>query len=51
MAEEHESYLKFKCAECEKEVEILDTEEIFNLVDTQIVGEARKFYCWDCIES
>ena len=42
--------LAFKCGDCGKKVRITDEGELFNLVETQMVGEARQLMCWKCAQ-
>ena len=48
--EESKARLAFRCVECGKAVELTDNDEIFNLVESQLVAETRDFYCQDCAD-
>jgi DNA-directed RNA polymerase subunit RPC12/RpoP len=41
--------LKFDCFDCGKEITITSEQNLFDLVDTQLVGESKKLSCWECV--
>jgi hypothetical protein len=41
--------LTFECVECGLKQTITSEEDLFDMVDTQVVAESRKLMCWECI--
>jgi len=41
--------LTFVCSECELKQTISSEEDLFDLVNTQVVAERRKLMCWECV--
>ena len=43
-----EVILRFKCAECDKEVVLTRDEDIIGICETQITAETRQLHCLEC---
>jgi DNA-directed RNA polymerase subunit RPC12/RpoP len=43
-------HLEFICAECKQTIILKNEEELFDMMDSQVIGEKRMLHCRECIE-